>query len=196
MYSSSWLACSLWASVGSRSTRHKHPTLPYPTTKNALWKSAAINSWYSHGAAYDEDALDLDDPDCTSTSGCDTVYFRYAGQNQYLAAYTLGSYFSPGNCTGRNVTVDYYANGVWNPMVRLTYVHMKSMRSSLSGSLGYAEEFNEWVGAVADSQVVQCDWDGTHLHYGRKTNYGTSASNGSVTSPLDSAATVFYGQGH
>lgn len=159
--------------------------------KNAFWASANFTGDW-HGGGYNEDAIDLQDPgnNCTQYSGCNTAYFRYLGQNQYYADYTLSSYYSATGCTGRAVTVRYYAGGIWKPLIRLNYVHLKNMRSSLSGTLDYAANFNDWVGDVADSQAGTCDWSGVHLHYSRSTNYGTNDHN-SVSSPVGSDTVVF-----
>jgi len=150
--------------------------------KNALWKSAQVSqSW--HGSAYSEEALDLKDPDCTALGNCDTVYFRYQGLNQYSAQYTVTDYAITTTCTGRYYTVNYYSGGLWHPLIRMAYVHLQSMRAPSGGvysSLGYSQELNEWVGAVAPTQPAGCTWSGPHAHYARSTNYGTNAKNGAA----------------
>ena len=150
--------------------------------KNALWSSAQVSqSW--HGYGYSEEALDLKDPGCSSLGNCKTAYFRYQGLNQYSAQYTVTDYAITSTCTGRYYTVNYYSGGLWRPLIRMAYVHLQSMRAPSSGvyySLGYNQELNEWVGAVASSQAANCDWSGPHLHYARSTNYGTNAKNGAA----------------
>lgn len=145
--------------------------------KNSMWTEIQVGSSSWHGGGYSEDALDLLDPDCGASSGCNTAYFRSQGLGQYSVEYTLASY-GGSYCTGRVYTMNYYAGGQWNSLVRLNFVHLKNMRSSSQGQLSYYHDFGEWVGDVADSQNQNCAWTAPHLHYSRSTNYGTNVHNG------------------
>lgn len=145
--------------------------------KNAFWTTTIISdSW--HGGGYGEDALDMDDSPCTGSSPvCKTAYFRYTGMNQHQVEYTMSNYSSPNGCTGRAYTLNYYSGGQWHPLIRLNFVHLQSMRASSQGLLDYAQVYNEWVGAVAPSQVSTCGWTAPHLHYSRSLYYGLNDHN-------------------
>ncbi len=146
--------------------------------KNSLWTSIQVGSLSWHGSGYSEDALDLLDPDCEESSGCNTAYFRSQGLGQYSVEYTLSTY-GGSYCTGRVYTMNYYANNQWNSLIRLNFVHLKNMRSSSQGQLSYYHDYAEWVGDVAHSQdTPNCAWTAPHLHYSRSTNYGLNVHNG------------------
>lgn len=157
--------------------------------KNTMWTAAQVSSaWGWHGYEYNEEALDLMDPDCISSGNCNTVYFRYQGLNQYSAEYTVTDYSITVTCTGRYYTVNYYSGGQWHPLIRLAFVHLKSLRPLSNGvyySLGYSQELNEWVGAVDETQPASCAWvvgspPTAHVHYARSTNFGVNAKNGAA----------------
>ncbi|MBI2767429.1 MAG: hypothetical protein HYX53_16160 [Chloroflexi bacterium] len=195
VYISAVIGVIVGAGIWSDTTRSA-ASVATSNHKNSLWRSAYVNSTYSHGNGYNEDALDLDNSGCSSSGGCYTAYFRYQGLNQYAAAYTLSNY--GGGCAGRTYTVDYYVNSQWTPLIKLSFVHLKNMRSSSSGSLSYATEYDEWVGDVSENEPRTCS-SGPHLHYARNLSYGTNASNGSVGGVgtwLGSDAVVYtaYGQ--
>lgn len=135
-------------------------------------QSAITQTWHNCTGCY-EDALDMQDPnnDCWdySPGACNQVRFWYQGQNQYAADYAITQY--GGSCTGRTVTIRYY-DGVRKPLVRLHYVHLKSMTSLTTGSLGYAEHFSLIVGSTHDDEPCAA-WSNPHLHYARSTDYGS-----------------------
>lgn len=171
------LILALIATAGLWSATKRSSAVETSNHKNSFWQSAHVTSTYNHGNGDNEDALDLGNPTCTSTNGCYTAYFRYQGLGQYAAYYTLSSY--SGGCSGRTYTVDYYVNSQWTPLIRLSFVHLKNMRGSSSGSLSYSTGYDEWVGDVWDAETCS-GWTGPHLHYARYLYYGTNSSNGNV----------------
>ena len=148
--------------------------------RNTFWLSAQVGSLGWHGGTYTvpEDAIDLLDPGCTSTGGCETAYFRYEGLGQFAADYTLTDYAISSNCTGRTLTVRYYSGGTWKPLIKLNYVHMKSQRASLSGSLSYSDTVDLWVGVSDHTQPGGCSWTTPQVHFSRLQSYGINAHNG------------------
>lgn len=164
------LAVSLvWAQQATHATtvtvsHHKQSVL------NSTREVGELGWHYNTG----EEAIDLLTPECTGYDNCPTVYFRYQGLNQFAAYYTMSTY--GGSCAGKTYTVDWWNGSQWVPLIRLSFVHLKNMRSSGQGQLGYDQEYNEWVGDVWEAETCY-GWEGSHLHYARGTSYGTNGHN-------------------
>ena len=186
---------------GYFTTRTAFAALNVSKHGGSFFTASSVSGWWHDCTNCSEDAIDLFDPanDCWvvpnppgrsgNPSLCDFADFVYIGQGQYAADYTITQY--GGSCAGRTVTVRYFAGGVWKPLIRLNFVHLKNKASLGTGTLGYSSNLAATMGKTWEAETCGA-WSGPHLHYSRNWNYGSS-DHASFSSPVYRSTIVFNG---